>query len=300
MQSILDILTEKERSKILSLTRVESYQKGADIIREGESGEQFFIIGSGRVLISKKIKEGEKKTLAVLEKGDFFGEMSLMAGGPYSADATAMEEVSAYLIDHKDFSDMLKGDYETASRFLSAIIKITSERFRSTNEELVALYETGRIIGSSESLNDVLSRTLSVLLSVTQAQCGLFVLANQFTGQLEIKESTGISDIDSGLMNDLMKSAMGTLAGDVDGNERFRGKIKADGKIAAFISSPLKIKEKDLGLIILCKKDTGTFTREKLNLLTAVAGQIATAVENALMNEEARDRSRLGRKYITY
>jgi CRP-like cAMP-binding protein len=58
------------------------FKKGHVLFNEGDDGEEMFIIQSGKVAIKKKVKEGGDATLAVLEKGDFFGEMALRAAAP--------------------------------------------------------------------------------------------------------------------------------------------------------------------------------------------------------------------------
>jgi CRP-like cAMP-binding protein len=49
---------------------------GTVLFQEGDKGEEMFIIQSGRVEVSKRIRGVEKTTLATLEKGEFFGEMA--------------------------------------------------------------------------------------------------------------------------------------------------------------------------------------------------------------------------------
>ena len=53
------------------------FNKGHVLFHEGDDGEDMYIIQSGRVAIKKKVKDGDT-TLAVLEKGDFFGEMAIL------------------------------------------------------------------------------------------------------------------------------------------------------------------------------------------------------------------------------
>jgi len=48
------------------------FTNGHILFKEGEEGDDMYIIQSGKVAIKKKVKEGDT-TLAVLEKGDFFG-----------------------------------------------------------------------------------------------------------------------------------------------------------------------------------------------------------------------------------
>src|SRR5437867_1644334 len=68
------------------------FEKGHVLFHEGDAGEDMFIIQSGKVAIKKRVKEGGDATLAILEKGDFFGEMALLERLPRSATAEVIED----------------------------------------------------------------------------------------------------------------------------------------------------------------------------------------------------------------
>jgi CRP/FNR family cyclic AMP-dependent transcriptional regulator len=67
------------------------FDNGQVLFHEGDDGDDMYIIQSGRVAIKKKVKDGDT-TLAVLEKGDFFGEMAILERLPRSASAEVVEE----------------------------------------------------------------------------------------------------------------------------------------------------------------------------------------------------------------
>jgi CRP-like cAMP-binding protein len=63
--------------------------KGRIIFRQGDPGDEMYIIQSGAVEVSK-IRQGRKIILTLLEKGDFFGEVALIDSKPRSATVTAL------------------------------------------------------------------------------------------------------------------------------------------------------------------------------------------------------------------
>ncbi len=65
---------------------------GEVIFEEGDAGDEMFVIQSGTVEIVKK-RKGVEKPLATLEKGDFFGEMSILENLPRTAKARAVTDV---------------------------------------------------------------------------------------------------------------------------------------------------------------------------------------------------------------
>ena len=107
------------------------FMKGHVLFREGEDGEDMYIIQSGRVAIKKNVKDGDT-TLAVLEKGDFFGEMAILERLPRSATAEIVEEGDLIVISGETFGDMIKANPEIAVRML----RKQSIRLRETNKQL--------------------------------------------------------------------------------------------------------------------------------------------------------------------
>ena len=67
------------------------FPAGKVLFREGDAGEDMYIIQSGRVAIKKRTGANKDVTLAVLEKGDFFGEMAVLERMPRSATAEMAE-----------------------------------------------------------------------------------------------------------------------------------------------------------------------------------------------------------------
>ncbi|HAR45609.1 MAG: hypothetical protein A2X56_13435 [Nitrospirae bacterium GWC2_57_13] len=110
------------------------FPAGTTLFNEGDRGEEMFIIQAGKVKISKKIR-GVEKTLATLDKGEFFGEMAILNDKPRSASAETLEESEMLVIDRKTFEDMLRGNVEIAIRFIKRI----AERLRETDEQMESL-----------------------------------------------------------------------------------------------------------------------------------------------------------------
>ena len=114
------------------------FDNGQILFREGEDGDDMYIIQSGRVAIKKKVKDGDT-TLAVLEKGDFFGEMAILERMPRSATAEVIEPGDLIVISGEMFGDMIKANPEIAVRML----RKQSIRLRETNRQLESLIAGG-------------------------------------------------------------------------------------------------------------------------------------------------------------
>ena len=83
-----------------------SYPKDTMIFSEAQSGSDMFIIQRGEVSITKVVN-GNEVTLAVLKKGDMFGEMALIENKPRSANAIAHSDCSLMVINRSNFNQMV-------------------------------------------------------------------------------------------------------------------------------------------------------------------------------------------------
>jgi CRP/FNR family cyclic AMP-dependent transcriptional regulator len=100
--------------------------KGTVLFREGEPGKEMYVLQSGKVAISKKVRDVEK-VLAVLGPGEFFGEMAIIANKPRNASATVAEDAKVLVIDPKTFESMIRGNSEIAVRMIKKLAERLSE-----------------------------------------------------------------------------------------------------------------------------------------------------------------------------
>jgi CRP-like cAMP-binding protein len=95
--------------KILMGLELVEFGKGSVIIEQGAEGDYYFLIKSGQCLISRKPSVSAKEIkLGFLEKGDTFGEDSLMTGAPRTVTITALTDVSLLRLDKQQFVTLIK------------------------------------------------------------------------------------------------------------------------------------------------------------------------------------------------
>ncbi len=114
------------------------YDDGKVIIRQGEAGDCMYEIQSGEVEVIQE-KSGKEICLAVLGKGDFFGEMAIFEHDVRSATVRALGEVRALTIDKRTFLRRITEDPSLAFR----IVERMSHRIREMNNKLVRLKTGG-------------------------------------------------------------------------------------------------------------------------------------------------------------
>jgi CRP-like cAMP-binding protein len=110
------------------------FEAGEHIFSEGDTGTEMYIIKAGRVGLWREVN-GERTTLTVLSKGDFFGEMSLLEGSPRTATAEAVDPCDLMRIDGATFSNMVRQNVEIAVRMMRKL----SARIRHMNERILEL-----------------------------------------------------------------------------------------------------------------------------------------------------------------
>jgi len=110
---------------------LEHFDAGAVLFEEGDEGEELYIIRAGKVAIKKRVPHGEI-TLAILEKGDFFGEMAMLEHIPRTAGAEMAESGDLIVINSEVFGDMIKANPEIAVRMLRKY----SLRLRETTRQI--------------------------------------------------------------------------------------------------------------------------------------------------------------------
>jgi EAL domain-containing protein (putative c-di-GMP-specific phosphodiesterase class I) len=105
-----------------------SFSPGTTIFREGEPGDQAYIIERGKVEVSA-LKQGQRLVLAVLEEGDVLGEMALLDNERRTATATALEAAEVLVIPREELGQRLAD----ADPLLKLLLRTILDRFRETH-----------------------------------------------------------------------------------------------------------------------------------------------------------------------
>src|SRR6266566_8810494 len=87
--SIFADLPEEEIQSLSSVTKRRAFRAGEVIFHRDDPGQVLYMIKDGKVKICIISPDGQEVSLAVLGKGEYFGEFALLDGLPRSADAVA-------------------------------------------------------------------------------------------------------------------------------------------------------------------------------------------------------------------
>ena len=105
-------LNEMERSELADTAELHGFSAGEIIIREGDPGRSIYVILSGRVRVFTRDSEGNEEELAILEKGQFFGEMSFLTGKSRSAYVSALDTSMLMELSFTSMRKLIRGNHK--------------------------------------------------------------------------------------------------------------------------------------------------------------------------------------------
>jgi uncharacterized membrane protein len=125
-------LSPDERADLGGLLKTRQYQAQAPVFWIGENGTEFYIVQEGAVTVSAPDEHGKEVQLARLGPGHFFGEISLLDGGPRTATIRAAGDTTLLCLTREQFHSFLRNHPSAAIHMLT----ILGQRQRDTNEKL--------------------------------------------------------------------------------------------------------------------------------------------------------------------
>jgi putative ABC transport system ATP-binding protein len=116
-------LSPSEITHVAEQMKKRSYRLGSQIIRQGDEGDEFFLMVDGEVEVTTLERAGGSP-IATLGPGEFFGEAALISGEPRNATVTSRSDVTTYVLDKKNFNEAI----ETSETFKEQLLKVYFHR----------------------------------------------------------------------------------------------------------------------------------------------------------------------------
>jgi len=126
-------LSHRQLKTVSDIVFERNYGTDELIFQEGQPGGALFLIFDGKVAVEMR-RGNHTTTLAILEKGAFFGEMALLNEAPRSANARSLERTYTLALYRNDLSRLIERDPQTACQIYRALASMVGDRLRSTNE----------------------------------------------------------------------------------------------------------------------------------------------------------------------
>jgi CRP-like cAMP-binding protein len=137
-------LDESALSLLMSRVRRTTAPADGVIVREGEPGNQLYLIASGSVRICKRFGRPDQLELARLGPGDFFGEMTLIEMQNRSATVVAETETTLYELTARNLYSYYKADIPAYLMVLQNINRELCRRLRRADDRIAELADASR------------------------------------------------------------------------------------------------------------------------------------------------------------
>ncbi|MDM8517681.1 DUF4388 domain-containing protein [Desulfobacterales bacterium HSG16] len=178
MFPIFQPLNDNDIKKLLPLLHMKRFAKGETMIKKGDPGTNLFIIVSGKA----EVLMDDGTSIGYMERGDVFGEISLLIGTPAGATIRVVDVVTVILIYGKDFKKLL----ERFPAMQMYMARLLAERLIRTNDERAEDITSDMSGNLSENPPSELFQTLNL-----NSKTGILRLSLQKGhGKLVFKEGT--------------------------------------------------------------------------------------------------------------
>jgi CRP-like cAMP-binding protein len=127
-------IAEPELTTLAATLRERSLKRGQVLFREGEVGEEMFVVLRGSIVISKPVTGRVEQVLARIGPGDFFGEMALFDHSPRSATVQSDSESSLLVLDRAGLRQLTEESPRAAAAFFHALVQVFIERLRASGD----------------------------------------------------------------------------------------------------------------------------------------------------------------------
>lgn len=146
-------LQENELEEISRISLERNYKRSMLVFMEGEPGDAFYYIKSGKVKVFRTYEDGREHILHIFGEGEVFGEATLFSNIPYPASASVYEDAVIGIIRNADLEQLVKTNSELALK----IIKILARKLVFAQNKVRDL-----------AFNDVFARTAAQILKLAK------------------------------------------------------------------------------------------------------------------------------------
>lgn len=125
-------LDEETFNRLVDAGRERRLVRGDVVFEEGAEADALYVVGSGRIAIANRSFDGRESMVALMERGDLFGEMSLFDGLGRSAEARALEPSTVFELPYAPLQQL----WEEQPHLLWKVIALLTRRLRAMDTAL--------------------------------------------------------------------------------------------------------------------------------------------------------------------
>lgn len=133
---IFSKLKKRELNFLVNIVHVRDYKADEIIFEEGDIGSGMYAIRSGQVRIYTRDENGREIEQALLEPGDFFGEVALTASRPRIASARTLEPTVLVGLFRSDIQDAVRKYPAVSAKILLGLTRVISDRLHQSHLQI--------------------------------------------------------------------------------------------------------------------------------------------------------------------
>lgn len=309
---VLSGVAPELRTRLAERLTEEKIPAGRLVFSEGGPGDAVYFIAEGKVSIQKTLDKarGLSKTLAVMQTGDFFGEMALLEREPRSASAIALEPTILLVLPVEDVKNWLSADARVPLRLFLPFVEALSARLRETTREMTLFFNVGRVLVQDPDSHRLGAELLdTVALAFDDPVTAGFWLWNDFSGEYEMVAGKGLwTEAHRGARSEkdplfawLMDKKECALSTDWPNDERFASAQTAWPSLRSLLAVPVPGDRRPIGFFVLSHEGmTNYFTPAHRRMLAGMANLVAPSFDSAFLRLEKRAQEKLNRARQDY
>lgn len=162
-------LPKEQIEEIVHIAITRNYGRGQSVFFEGDQGNGFYMVGSGKVKIFKLSLSGKEQILHIFGPGEPFGEVPVFHGKPFPASAETLVESELIFFPRTAFVELLVNKPSIAMNML-AVLSMRLRRFTTQIENLSLKEVPERLAGYLLYLSEEQGDTSTVTLQISKGQ----------------------------------------------------------------------------------------------------------------------------------
>jgi len=128
-------IPRKEYGRLFQSLVKRHYDPGDVLFKEGDVGRALFILEWGQIEIARHNGDGKPHRIALLDSGEYFGEISLLDDQPRTASAIAVTPSRVYLLYRTELDALLQEAPHAGAAIMAHLAEVLAARLRSVLAE---------------------------------------------------------------------------------------------------------------------------------------------------------------------
>ena len=134
---VFGYLSDDMLDKLVPITDKLSFKEQEIIFKEGDTGDQFYILKRGKVLLEKHLSDKVSVSSGAIKPGYSFGWSAMLEGQPYILDAICAESCEVLSFNRKKIKNLLDEDHSMGYLVTQGLLRVIKRRLDSRTEQFL-------------------------------------------------------------------------------------------------------------------------------------------------------------------